>query len=70
MLKIGTLEAPKGKKINEEAEMKTLLQEIGNGMRTESALVHVILLQERTVILSPFKVATRVISPRVIFDEH
>ncbi|KAJ7110615.1 S-adenosyl-L-methionine-dependent methyltransferase [Mycena epipterygia] len=41
MLKSGTLEAPKGKKISEEAEMNTVLKEIGDGMRMECAFVHV-----------------------------
>lgn len=41
MLKSGSLEAPKGKKINGEAEMKTILKEIGDGIRKEGAFAYV-----------------------------
>ncbi|KAJ7133370.1 S-adenosyl-L-methionine-dependent methyltransferase [Mycena epipterygia] len=41
MLKSGTLEAPKGKKINGEAEMKAILKEIGDGIRKEGAFAYV-----------------------------
>ncbi|KAJ7083058.1 hypothetical protein B0H15DRAFT_923953 [Mycena belliarum] len=39
MLKNGTLEAPKGNLIADELKMKALLKEVGNGMRTEGAVV-------------------------------